>query len=100
MSHRDEVLFFQDIKFRNKLVEYLSDWVAREENNDFTHEILVNSRYNKTGPCKTTESLCEIEIYFLIKTSWYLFNYSLFRFQIYVEVNALKTEHVWFINWE
>ncbi|XP_046839575.1 neurofibromin-like isoform X2 [Xenia sp. Carnegie-2017] len=44
MSHRDEVLFFQDIKFRNKLVEYLSDWVAREENNDFTHEILVNSR--------------------------------------------------------
>ena len=47
MSHRDEVLFFQEIKFRNKLVEYLSDWVAHASNEetDLPYEITVNSRY-------------------------------------------------------
>ena len=48
MSHRDEVLFFQEIKFRNKLVEYLSDWVAHASNeeSDLPYEITVNSRYD------------------------------------------------------
>ncbi|CAB3983050.1 neurofibromin isoform X4 [Paramuricea clavata] len=47
MSHRDEVLFFQEIKFRNKLVEYLSDWVAHASNeeSELPYEITVNSRY-------------------------------------------------------
>ena len=47
MSHRDEVLFFQEIKFRNKLVEYLSDWVAHAtiEETEMSYEITVNSRY-------------------------------------------------------
>lgn len=47
MSHRDEVLFYQEIKFRNKLVEYLSDWVALASSDEveLPNEITVNSRY-------------------------------------------------------
>ena len=46
MSHRDEVLFYQEIKFRNKLVEYLSDWVALASSDEveLPNEITVNSR--------------------------------------------------------
>lgn len=46
MERREELMFHQDVKFRNKLVEYLTDWVLHSSDrhkNNIPQDLAVSS---------------------------------------------------------
>lgn len=47
MTRREELLFHQEVKFRNKVVEYLTDWVllSDDKRHSLPTELTVLSKY-------------------------------------------------------
>ena len=49
MSRRDELTFRQEMKFRNKLVEYLTDWIMGNPQMNVQGDVSAVSRYEGFG---------------------------------------------------
>ena len=50
MKRRDELTFRQEMKFRNKLVEYLTDWIMGNSHQvNVQGDICSMSRYTQQG---------------------------------------------------
>ena len=49
MSRRDELTFRQEMKFRNKLVEYLTDWIMGNPQMNVQGDVSAVSRYEEFG---------------------------------------------------
>ena len=59
MHRRDDLTFRQEMKFCNKLVEYLADWIMGNSHQvNIQGDICSMSRYQSNGFCKFFTSYC------------------------------------------
>ena len=59
MHRRDDLIFRQEMKFRYKLVEYLTDWIMGNSHQvNIQGDICSMSRYQSNGFCKFFTSYC------------------------------------------